>query len=439
MDSEKEVKPKKAFWTVLYFVLVVAFIIGTNVFMFIRGRLDEKEFRERTTIKLHHYNPFILDDPDSWPEKVDEVCNGMITEMYGLSSNGEKISIPEIRPEQIGNEYISGWLKIEDSNGSVWYYVDNRTVFTIESGGEKIAVLKTGDEISFEYALYDDSNVLILGFIEVSDNALEDTNWLYPVTIDELGYYALLDLLPLAFFVCLYFIVRLIRSGKKKRALIPLIAACVCLLLAILLMLLNSYLSRAKAAAPVIYLYPESETEVDVRLVLNGELTTSYPAYDPENGWIVTAYPDGTLVDKSGRTYPFLFWEGEVTINPDLSRGFCVKGEDTAVFLEESLKQLGLTDTEADTFIMYWLPQMEGNKYNVISFQTAAYEDSVSHYVVPEPDTIIVVNMLWYPSNTPVSIEAQDLTVINPSERKGFTVVEWGGEKYRKHFPANIT
>ena len=228
---------------------------------------------------------------------------------------------------------------------------------------------------------------------------------------------------------------RLIRSGKKKPVLILLIAACICLFFTILLIALSSYLSRAKAAAPVIYLYPETDTEVNVRLDLNGELTTSYPVYDHVNGWNVTAYPDGTLTDNTGREYPFLFWEGEVSINPDLSCGFCVKGEDTADFLEKSLKQLGLTDSEADTFIMYWLPQMEGNKYNVISFQTSAYENAVSHYIVPEPDTVITVNMLWYPSNVPVSIEPQDLTAINTSERKGFTVVEWGGEKYRKVFP----
>ena len=440
MNSEKRVKPKISFWTVLYFVLVVLLIIGINIFMFVRGRLNEKEFRERTTISPHRYNPFILDDMDSWPEKVDVVYNGTISEMYGMSSDGDKISISDIRPEQIGSEYVSGWLKISGSDGTAWYYVDNKTVFTVENGGNKIVVLKPGDEISFEYALYDDSNILILGFIEACDSSLEDDceSWLYPVTIEEIGYYALRDLLPLMFFVCLYFIVRLEKSGKKKRALIPLIIACVCLLFAILLILLNSYLSKAKAAAPVIYLYPEAETEVGVRLVLNGELTTSYPVYDSENGWIVTAYPDGTLIDKNGRTYPFLFWEGEVSINPDLSSGFCVKGENTAVFLEKSLKQLGLTDTEADAFIMYWLPQMEGNRYNVISFQTVTYEDAVSHNIVPEPDTIIMVNMLWYPSNTPVSIEPQDFTGINPSERKGFTVMEWGGEKYRKYFLVSI-
>lgn len=195
-------------------------------------------------------------------------------------------------------------------------------------------------------------------------------------------------------------------------------------------MFLHTYLS--KAHAPVIYLYPEQDTEVNVRLTLNGKLTTTYPLYDEQLGWNVTASPDGILTDKIGRQYSYLFWEGDIAINPDLSRGFCVKGEDTAGFLEKSLKQLGLSDTEADAFIMYWLPLMEGNKYNVITFQTTAYEDVASLSIAPKPDTVIRVNMLWYPANTYVDIEPQDLTKVNPSERIGFTVVEWGGEKYRK-------
>ena len=45
---------------------------------------------------------------------------------------------------------------------------------------------------------------------------------------------------------------------------------------------------------PVIYLYPEQETTVSVSLDYAGTLTATYPAY--ENGWTVTAEPDGTLV-----------------------------------------------------------------------------------------------------------------------------------------------
>ena len=229
----------------------------------------------------------------------------------------------------------------------------------------------------------------------------------------------------IAYFIFAYINNRWI--GKPKKQIILLV---IILLFSIInSMFLHTYLSRAHA--PVIYLYPEEDMEVNVRLILDGKLTTTYPSYDEQNGWTVTASPDGIITDKSGRQYSYLFWEGDIAITPDLSHGFCVKGEDTAEFLEESLKQLGLTDTEADAFIMYWLPLMEGNKYNIITFQTAAYEDVALLSVKPKPDTVIRVNMLWYPANTYVDMEPQDLTAVNPSERKGFTVVEWGGEKYR--------
>ena len=109
-------------------------------------------------------------------------------------------------------------------------------------------------------------------------------------------------------------------------------------------------------AKPVLYLYPEEETVVNVQLDFNGELTSTYPAYN--GGWTVTAQPDGTLTDASGREYYCLFWEGKSNVQYDLSKGFCVAGEDTRAFLEESLAALGLTDKEANEFILYWLPQM---------------------------------------------------------------------------------
>ena len=46
---------------------------------------------------------------------------------------------------------------------------------------------------------------------------------------------------------------------------------------------------------PVIYLYPEQEQDVSVRLDYDGKLTCTYPEYD--DGWDVTAAPDGTLTD----------------------------------------------------------------------------------------------------------------------------------------------
>ena len=192
------------------------------------------------------------------------------------------------------------------------------------------------------------------------------------------------------------------------------------------------YMYFSKAHKPVIYLYPTEQTEVNVRLELDGRVTYSYPEYNNTCGWNVTAEPDGLLTNEDGNQYPYLFWEGDIAIKPDLSEGFCVKGEDTEVFLTGALRQLGLNDSEANDFIEYWLPEMEDNKYNVITFQTMAYEDVVSMKISPEPDTVIRVNMLWYSSNLFVDIAPQDLSDINPPNREGFTVVEWGGEEYKR-------
>ena len=97
---------------------------------------------------------------------------------------------------------------------------------------------------------------------------------------------------------------------------------------------------------PVIYLYPEQETDVRVTLDLTGELTCAYPAYG--DGWSVRAAPDGTLTDESGQTYRYLYWEGTSGTDYDFSTGFCVAGEDTAAFLEDALAQLGLNREEAN-------------------------------------------------------------------------------------------
>ena len=176
------------------------------------------------------------------------------------------------------------------------------------------------------------------------------------------------------------------------------------------------------AAKPVIYLYPEEETAVTVKLDYAGALTCTYPAYG--DGWAVTACPDGTLTDDAGQTYSYLYWEGTDTIAYDFSQGFCVAGTDTAAFLEDALAQLGLTRREANEFIVYWLPLMEQNPYNVITFQTEAYTEAAALHIDPAPDTLIRVFMAWRGSDSFVELTPQTLTA---PARTGFTVVEWGG------------
>ncbi len=177
-----------------------------------------------------------------------------------------------------------------------------------------------------------------------------------------------------------------------------------------------------RAEKPVIYLYPEEVTDVTVKIDFKGTLTSTYPTYT--DGWRVTAEPDCTLTDESGRKYYCLYWEGKSNVEYDLTAGNVVRGEDTATFLEDTLAKLGLTEREANEFIIYWLPQMEANKYNLISFQTESYTDNAILDITPAPDTVIRVFMAWSALTEPVEIEAQEFTT---PERIGFTVVEWGG------------
>lgn len=179
-----------------------------------------------------------------------------------------------------------------------------------------------------------------------------------------------------------------------------------------------------KAEKPVIYLYPTEERAVAVSLALDGELTCAYPALEGDT-WRITARPDGTLVDETGREYPYLFWEGRLEADWDFSRGFVVEGSRTAEFLKEKLAYLGLTDREAADFITYWLPRMEGNPYNLIAFQREAYTDAAGLSITPAPDTLLRVFMAYKPLTEAVEIPPQRLEPAPP--RVGFTAVEWGG------------
>ena len=178
-------------------------------------------------------------------------------------------------------------------------------------------------------------------------------------------------------------------------------------------------------AKPVIYLYPQHETVVDVKISLKtSELSTTYPDYG--DGWRVLAMPDGSLVNLAdGSHHAYLFWDScNDRTHYDFSEGFCVSGKDTESFLKEKLTYMGLTESEMNDFIVYWLPKMEHNNYNLISFQKDAYTEAAELTVTPKPDSMLRVFMAYVPLEKPSEVKPQKLTAF---ERSGYTVVEWGG------------
>lgn len=183
-----------------------------------------------------------------------------------------------------------------------------------------------------------------------------------------------------------------------------------------------------ETAKPVIYLYPEQETKVNVQLTFNGTLTSTYPTLPPE-GWTVTAQPDGTLTDEEGRSYRYLFWEGVADVDWKQDSGFLVKAEDAREFLEQSLTQLGLNELEQNDFITYWLPKLEKNGESFVTFAAEQYTDNAVLTVTPQPDSVLRVQMLISKVDDSNRAAFQKLLEqeLPRFEREGFVLVEWGG------------
>ena len=158
-------------------------------------------------------------------------------------------------------------------------------------------------------------------------------------------------------------------------------------------------------------------------------ITHSYPAYD--GCWRVSARPDGTLTDLgTGRELYSLYYEN-ISAVPlmQTGEGFVVRGGDTASFLEEKLAILGLSEREAEEFIIYWLPRLEDNAWNYIRFAGRAEIDAeMPLEISPRPDSVIRVLMLCRPLDAPVEVREQ---ILSTPERTGFTAVEWGGAELR--------
>lgn len=179
---------------------------------------------------------------------------------------------------------------------------------------------------------------------------------------------------------------------------------------------------------PLIYIYPTNDMNVKVKLGYPEKLTTTYPQYD--DGWNVSAKTDGTLIDSDGKEYYGLYWEGVRKEKIEFNNGFVVSKEDLIPFLEEKLAILGLNARESNEFIIYWLPRLQKNKYNLIRFATKEeIEKEMPLNITPEPETLIRVFMEFKGLDKNVTINEQEL---NKVERNGYTVVEWGGSEQKK-------
>lgn len=186
----------------------------------------------------------------------------------------------------------------------------------------------------------------------------------------------------------------------------------------------TDYLSMAECGKPVIYLYPQKTENINVKLNPVGGFTYSEPAYN--SGWNVISDPKSNITNLAdGKNYPYLFWEGRGGLYQMPEKGFVIKHADVHEFLHLKLHELGLNQKESADFMEFWEPKMQSAPYYFITFMGNSVMDELAPLSVsPKPDTVIRILMDFKPLEKPINVEGFN---IRTPERKGFTVVEWGG------------
>ncbi len=185
----------------------------------------------------------------------------------------------------------------------------------------------------------------------------------------------------------------------------------------------NDYGSAAECGKPVIYLYPQKETKINVQV--GAKISQSEPLY-PQGGWNVLAKPNGELIYQN-QSYPYLFWEGlGIGDYPNYrNKGFVVSQKDLINTVYKHLSQLGLNQKESNDFMEFWQPKLPKTPYVRLTwFDTADMDKLAPLGVNPKPDTKIRIFLEFEGLEKPVNLIPQTLSA---PKRTGFTLIEWGG------------
>lgn len=238
-----------------------------------------------------------------------------------------------------------------------------------------------------------------------------------------------------------------IRVFRNKCIFFLLAAACFLALYAIFI----SPVFMNSTRKPAIYLYPEKTAVITVKLDKSIKYKNVIPKY--KDGWLVEAEPNGFLRDLQPKytkcdklpykefgfeyskqsceinKYPYIYWDGVQTKKPlpKKDKGFIVKKDDIEEFLKSKADELKFNDVEKTEFVRYWTKiakEKSWKQLKIYFLQNEEVNDYLPVYVNPKPDSIYRIQIVMQKANHNEKIEKQ---ILIPIERKGFTLVEWGG------------
>ena len=170
---------------------------------------------------------------------------------------------------------------------------------------------------------------------------------------------------------------------------------------------------------PAIYLYPEQNSIINVKLDVNGKIIKDIPKYN--NGWDVFVTNEGIIENK----YDYLFYEADLRKLDLPNEGWIVEYSKLNSWFNQNLIKLGLNEKEIYQFKEYWMKELPNSKYYEIKLLEDNFlRDNMNLIIEPQPETIIRINFHFKPLNEKYPLP---LKKISNKKRLGFTVVEWGG------------
>lgn len=183
----------------------------------------------------------------------------------------------------------------------------------------------------------------------------------------------------------------------------------------------NPILNLFGVYKPNIYIYSDTNMEVNVKIIQHHYITESIPRYDAERGW------DAKIVDGSiNGCNDYLFYEAEV---PDpcwqKNEAFFIRGKFLKSDLAEMLERYQFNQKESDDFLEYWLEKLEENNDYLFYPQYNDVLDKIMKLeITPEPENLFRVWFLIEPYTGQGASEIKENLRILRTE---YTIVEWGG------------
>jgi hypothetical protein len=185
----------------------------------------------------------------------------------------------------------------------------------------------------------------------------------------------------------------------------------------------GKYGPQAECGKPVVYLYPESE--IDITVKVDAYVTKSEPLYSPETGWKATARPDGTLIVGEVE-YKNLFWDGYGNgLYQKPETGVIVPTDTALAVMADNLRTIGFIESEIADFVEFWEDYMPEEEYTRITWLLTPEMEELAHLSIdPRPDTLIRAFVDYEGVTEPFEIVPQELPT---TERHGYVATEWGG------------